>query len=269
MSSNVAVDFVLNLIQERHGRVVATCNNLLEMMGGHDASGKDEHANAVIVALRDLSSMLHQAAIPPWIARLDGALAKFLSREITPGVFLLQFIKLKAAVDGHQWNFLSPDSATPVFDFDAIFEQYKIEGRIGELFDEVISALERMHAGGHIDSRSTLEALERVIATLKRGKTGSYFALDGAWRFFMNFMENYLWAQLESIPVIAPAVKALRATILTTNESLHKVRHDVKLAIQTEAEKEAAAFRERSGLTVITYSGKLHTQLGNFLNEKA
>lgn len=87
-----------------------------------------------------------------------------------------------------------------------------------------------MHAcSGDVDSISMIEALTKVILAIKKGKSGSYLALNGAWSFLVSFLNNYLWAELANTPVFGAAFAALQKTIGEAGKQmdhLHESMHE-------------------------------------------
>lgn len=160
----------------------------------------------------------------------------FVNGPLTPPDFLENFISWKPQCDNHRWVFEEDDETA--FDFDAIYERFKKESRLPELFDQVVRTLEEIHASGEVDSVTMLRALGKVISTIKKCKDGSYFSLNGAWEFLLSFLKNYLWGELSNLPVFGTAMTALRKTIEELNDemfSLHsKIQSEMAKTVETE-----------------------------------
>lgn len=138
--------------------------------------------------------------------------------------------------------------------FDAIFQHYKSQSRLAELFDEIIKILEEIQASGEIDSVAMMNALGKVIATLKKNKNGSYFSLNGAWSFLITFLKNYMWAELSKLPVLGTAMGALEKTIEETNEEMSKVHSEIQHEMMTTVENEVKGLQKKTSFQFIEFN---------------
>ena len=122
-----------------------------------------------------------------------------------------------------------------------------------ELFDEIIKILEEIEASGEVDSLTMITALGKVIATIKKNKAGSYFAINSAWSFLTTFLKNYMWAELSEIPVLGTAMKALEKTIKETNEEMYKVHNQVQEEMARTVEDEVKGLKNKTSFKFLGY----------------
>ena len=139
------------------------------------------------------------------------------------------------------------------FDFDSIFEHYKSESRLPELFDDIIRILEEIQSSGEVDSLTMMTALGKVLATLKQNKDGSYFSINSAWEFLVSFLKNYMWGELSKIPVLGTAMAALEKTIKETNEEMFKVHSSVEAEMSNVVEAEIKGLKNKSSFKFVSY----------------
>jgi hypothetical protein len=204
-------------------------------------------------------AVLAKSDTPSWLRDLTSGLNNYVRESWTSADFLQNFVSFKTSLDNHQWVF---DAASEkAFDFDAVYEHYKKESRLPELFDEVIRILQEIHSSGAIDSNSMLSALGKVIATLKKSKGGTYFAFDSAWNFLISFVSNYMWGLLGEIPTLGPALKALDKAITEMTVEMATFREGVtnELQIRVESEIKGAAGKISFGPQSYTSKGLLST----------
>lgn len=250
MNSNDSVNFVLRLLEERHRQLKVAVDGLVKVLANDDPAAKKNACKGALQAAADLTACMASKDIPHWLHNIHHALASYQSGNGHPYQMLEALIANKSELVNYKWTL---GSASQTFDFDSIFEHYKSQSRLPELFDDILRILEEIHLSGEIDSNSMLMALGKLIATLKRSKEGSYFSLNSAWSFLVSFLKNYLWEELEKLPMLGTAMSALRKAIDETNEEMFKVHHQVQLEMQKVVESEVKALRGKQTFGFVSY----------------
>lgn len=231
-----SVELFVRLVREKHDTLIQKTRSLVTILASEDAGRKKAQAEDTLTTARELATVLAQPDTPSWLSSFINGLSNYVSGSWTASDMLQNLIQWKMSLDGHEWKF---DAASETaFDFDAVYEHYKKESRLPELFDDIIRILQDIHGSGAIDSNAMLNALGKVIATLKKCKDGSYFAFDSAWNFLVSFVNNYMWSVLGGIPVLGPAFTALDKAIMETTAEMTKVREGVTNELQTRVERE-------------------------------
>lgn len=196
-------------------------------------------AQAAFAAVDRIFQLLHAIDRPKWLTSLHRDL-QFASNNSSDqnGIIAVQRIasELHPQLLHHQWDFGTSESTSGV-DFDSIYEKYRSECRIPELFDELVKYLKEIVASDAIDSVKTLRELNKIIATLHAARKGSYFATRGAWNFVTMWFINTGWELLGSLPVAGSAVKGLQKTLEETDVQM-KVLHN---SMQAEIEQQTAS----------------------------
>lgn len=254
MSSNESVEFFMRFVNERYKEVVSSTLELIKVMPSENRDAKKQKANVVFKNSQDLLSALPENDKPQWLKLLSQHAQHFANDATQPHVIMEFLVDNSSLIRGHEWAF---ESQVDTFDFDSIFEHYKSESRLPELFEEIIRLLELIQGSGDVDSVAMMNALGKVIATLKNSKNGSYFSLNGAWSFLMSFLQNYMWTELSKLPVLGSAMEALRKTIEETNEEMYKVHAQVQKEVQTSVELQVKGLN-KTNFNFISYdkSGK-------------
>jgi hypothetical protein len=258
MATNESVQLVLRLIQEKHASLIASSNQLMRVLAGEDASSKKATAQSMLQIANDLRAILSSKDVPNWLSELINQLSHFANGQWQAADLLINHIPIKAALDAHAWAF--DGSTETAFDFDSIFEHYKKSSRLPELFDLIIQMLTEIHDSGQIDSLSMMNALAKVVATLKKGRDGSYFSLNSAWGFLITFLDNYMWGELSKVPLLGTALDALRKTISETNLEMQKVHQGIQDEMVRTVSSEINALSDKASFSFVTYdkSAKLH-----------
>lgn len=254
MNNNESVQFYIRFVNERYRKVVSTTNDLVKCLSGENAGEKKAKTIAVKNSTGDLLAALSENDKPNWLLGLNQR-ADLYATDRLQNYQLMQFLfDNRLQILNHTWAFEGKDDA---FDFDSIFEHYRAESRLPELFDEIVKILESIQNSGEVDSVAMMTALGKVIATLKGSKDGSYFSVNSAWSFLVSFLQNYMWAELSKLPVLGTAMEALRETIEQTNEEMFKVHCAVENEMKQTVEAQIKGL-ERSDFKFVGYdkSGK-------------
>lgn len=202
----------------------------------HSSSGRQAAAQAAIDAVGRLVDMLHPQDRPAWLEPLHSALKIAHSHHAENiGILNIQRIanEYQGSLKQHTWQIAEVDSVTG-FDFDAVYDKYKAENRIPQLFDEIISALNGIIASGAIDSVRVLQELRRVLATLQNARNGSYFATRNAWFFVATWFKNTSWELLGEIPVLGAAIRGLRKSLEDMNDGMQNLHEQMQSDLQSQ-----------------------------------
>jgi len=252
MISNESVQFFVRLVDEKHSDLATSTNTLLRELAGEDPNSKIAAAEAVLSKAKDLCAILARNDIPDWLNNTISYTTNFSKGQWSSKDFLPHFVETKLALNTHRWQF--DKDAVAAFDFDSIFEHYKKESRLPELFDEIIRLLEEIQASGQVDSVSILDALGKVIATIKKCKNGSYFSLNSAWGFLLSFLNNYMWGELSKLPVLGTALEALGKTIEEADEEMFKLHKQVQDEMVRTVSEEVKVLSDKSPFPFVTYN---------------
>lgn len=251
MNQNASVQFVMRFVKERHQYLINSLDALVKIIVSEDLDGKKKHAQVAFQKARDLQSAISQQDRPNWLPTLMTNLNAFVEGQWTQHHLIQYLFSNLEIVKSHVWSFEAPPEVS--FDFDSIYEHYKSESRLPELFDEIIRILEEIKDSGEIDSLTMISALGKVIANLKAGKSGSYLSLNAAWRLLISFLNNYMWAELSKLPVLGTAMEALKETIIQANEEMAQVHTKIKQEMESTVGTEVKALENKAAFKFIGY----------------
>jgi hypothetical protein len=164
-------------------------------------------------------------------------------------------VGLKPSIEAHKW-FTNQSTVHTSFDFDEIYERYRIESKLPELFSILIDLLEQMIDSGEIDSIKVATSLKQLISLLKQNKSGSYFSTMASWEFLKSFIKNTSWSVIDSIPVLKQLKKGFEDTLVEFDMELEQVHKQV-----------ATEMKETYNTTVETLVYK--SQSSNLLENKS
>ncbi|KKL16458.1 hypothetical protein LCGC14_2495350, partial [marine sediment metagenome] len=177
MTTNYSVDVFLRTLDERFDVFKRNLEALLQALAGNKPDQKLAAATQALTAADDLERSLSSHDQPPWLGPILVSLKSNVKRvnDETRSYQLARALALEyARIQDHKWSFAEEEDTG--FDFDGLYESFREQSRVPELFDILIGALEKIAANQDIDSRRVVQALEKLIQSLKRNRRGSYFA---------------------------------------------------------------------------------------------
>ncbi|MBL8853315.1 MAG: hypothetical protein JNK57_05010 [Planctomycetaceae bacterium] len=187
-------------------------------------------------AVGRIVEMLHPNDLPSWLTQLYSALDQATTHSSDKsGADAMQSIanSYQVMLNKHKWKLADVDT-TGGFDFDRLFAKYREENRIPELFDAIIAAIAEILASGKIDSLRVVNELEKIIATLKNARSGSYFATRSAWYFVATWFKNSGWEMLGDIPVLGGVLRGLRTTLDEMDSGMENMHNQIQKDLQTQ-----------------------------------
>ena len=260
MNDNESLNFFLRAIKEKHRAMQQQADSLLKEMAGENLDRKKAHAAETNTRALDLKSLLSTKDVPGWLDYSINTLTPFSNGSLPQSDFLTNMISWKWELDRHNWIF---DNTTPLaIDFDSIYDRYRSESRLPELFDEVVRILEEIEASGEVDSVTMINALRKVIATITKCKDGSYFSINAAWDFLWTFVKNYLWNELAAIPGLGTAAAALKTAMESINDEMFSLHTKINGAINSTVGAEIKKLEGKSSTPFLTYDKDGYTLPG-------
>lgn len=245
-----SVKYVLDMIREKHQALIQSIAYLANSLVSNNEAEKTSRLDISIAATKNLQGMLTQSNMPQWLVSFRQILEGHKQRPSAQTVnnFLMTNMQ---EIKGHIWEFDINESNS--FDFDSIFEKHKLESNLPDLFDDIIKKLQEIYDTGEVDSVKMMNGLEKVIATIKKSKDGSYFSLNSGWQFMLDFLKNYMWQELGNLSFFGPMFKALEQTLNKTNEEMFKVHMAVKEEMERTVGAEIKALENKSEFDFLTY----------------
>lgn len=221
MTTPTKADIYLRFVTERHAELRQRISDVLSTLATNDPDAKEREISSALEAAKKLAAGLPDDDVPGWLHTIINRLSRqrtFYSHQ----QLLIEVINLLPSLSSHQWHVESLDALA--FDFDSVFDHYKSQSKIPDLFDQVIEVLEKISATEDIDSRKVIHALERLIATLRRNKSGSYFSMQGASEFLVGLLKNFLLEELKKVPALGSLISALEKTVSELNSEMQTVK---------------------------------------------
>ncbi|MCC6124467.1 MAG: hypothetical protein IT426_05880 [Pirellulales bacterium] len=227
--NNSSVETFNRFVEERYRDLINKMSELINALAGDDKQNKVSKAKIAFEASNSLSQALAVRDRPQWLQPISNTLQNYINHNghQNVGNELINTIGLfYGAATNHKWAFDFSDDKG--FDFDGVFKKYESESQIPMLFDKIVEILEKIVKCEQLDSRKIIVSLEKIIATLKKNRDGSYFSMMASWNFAITYLKNVAWNALLEIPGLNVLVNSLRETLDETNKEMEKLNSNMQ-----------------------------------------
>ena len=247
MPTKESVDVFMRTLDERFAAFKQCLHMFLHALtAAPQPVGADAARNALQSA-EDLSRSLSSHDQPPWLSPILNALRshvphvdKDANRRALVDVIMPEY----GLILKHTWSFVAAASpsedASSAVDFDRLYEDCREQSRVTELFDLLIERLEQIVALLDVDSRRVIQALTRIIETLKKNRRASYFSTVASWDFVISVFRKSVWAELCKIPVLGSLLTSLREGFEETDEAMSKLHSEMQQRVNDQITTELA-----------------------------
>ncbi|RNL63556.1 hypothetical protein [Zhongshania marina] len=171
---------------------------------------------------------------PNWLRQIKADLHNFLqhaNKTNASNRLMLSIIKLSPQIEAHRWAFDRNSTLNPV-KFEEIFKEI-YEGSNGpDLFQRLLDNLQGIVNSGEVDSITAIDALNKLIATIKANMRGTYFQAVGTTHFANSVLRNYLWKLLKKIPAIGDFLDAVGETLEEMDGEMSDIHKKVRIQLQ-------------------------------------
>ncbi len=216
MDQNESVEIYMRFLNERHNILKTKIKKTIEILSYENKEQKINENTKLLDAARNLSKALSRVDTPDWldsIIRKSKWYSESSGRDDANFLLLSTLIEQRTAALTHTWSVREDESEGAIFNFDEIYEKFKKDSKLPNLFDELISTIEKMIDSGEIDSINAINNLQQLLSLVKQNKSGSYFSLMASWEFIGSFTKNLIWEGISNLPVIKPLLKTLEKTL--------------------------------------------------------
>lgn len=229
MKSNESLKVFLRFVEEKHNEVKRDTGNLFTQLVNENKASKISACTKYLESAENLSRSLAETDKPKWLLQIIHWCQWYLKNKDSQNANNVLFEKLSPItndIKNHEWSFENQTDNIE-FNFDHIYERFKEDSKLPDLFESLIDTLNKMIESGEIDSLKALESLKQLISLLKQNKTGSYFSVMASWEFIGGFIKNTLWASLDDVPVIKQLKKGFEETVAEMDIELDMIHTEI------------------------------------------
>lgn len=181
---------------------------------------------------------------PTWVIQLQTLTNNLVQNRnvIDHKINLLSFIQNnKDAIALHDWN---SGGYKHDLNFDSIYEHYKSQSKLPELFDNLISIIEKIISEEDLELGNISKKLQFLLSVIRSNTNKSYFGDQSILAYLVFFIKEFLLNMASSIPGLKEFIEALISTA-------NKIDREMK---QT-AEKTDSDIKKKLDLTdMISYN---------------
>jgi hypothetical protein len=225
------------LVRERHNAVRQAFDALLNAYATGDQNQVIAANEGLRKALRQLQGVVAAGHLPPWLKDLAANADRYATRHnnglATWRAHLDSALRNAEPLNAETWSFSEQEEV--LFDIDAIVEKARQDQNIDALYGRVIECLEAILNSGEIDSIKAATDLNRLIATLRQAKCGSFSSQVFSWRFARRLVPNIIASYLKRSKITGPLIEAFEQTASELDVSLDSAKDQIGEAILSAA----------------------------------
>lgn len=235
MTNRRDVEFHLEVLRERHETFKRALNKLIHTICGNNDEAKLSAAAAVQSAGKALQSSLSSTSQPDWLSTLISTSGEFVRTRGSNNLNNLQdaIIAFYTAARDFKWAFDSEDAGG--IDFDQIYRRALAESDLPSVFDDIVQILTEILP--KLDTVSAIQTLEELIATFRTNRSGSYFAVRGAWELMRSVWDTGFWNFVRDSSQVRDQFDRLQIAVSRGAESFGRLEESVRTAVATVFEK--------------------------------
>ena len=228
MVQTSAVDAFKRSLDERFKQFLADYKAVVNAIAAHGHGTQLIGAVTKLVeAARDMHDYLAKEHRPQWLVQIYTYGQKYARHPDKSK--LEQFLNILLKNHGAIRQIEFADDEPPILDFDELFRRYRDEGKLCELFDDLIGVVNQIIATREVDSITALKSLEEIMDLLRSNRDGSYIAVRNTI-FSTRYLKHLADVYLEKLPL----VKELREAFDRLNKEAEAEFAKVDVKIQRE-----------------------------------
>jgi len=228
-------DYYYNSLDDKHKRLVRAFDPFFTSLNSPQKEARLSSTKAVFDNANALSEQLAPADRPQWLTALIQACNLYIEKtnknqSVTSELRLI--IGSEKSATDHSWE-AARSNLSPLLDFDEILERHRNNEVVNLLFDQLIESLEKIIDSDELDSRRATEDLERLIATLKKSKKGTFQAQVFSFDFAKGWVKNFAIEWVKDTKVAKVAHAAATKTVDELDITFDEARQEIQAVIDS------------------------------------
>lgn len=243
MSNNDSLKYLIRLLDERYDCFFRSLTKLKKTITLDNIDQKITDASETVMHLESLEISLAAADRPAWMAELKNSLNDYKnnarSNKNLGSVLLDKLLALWPSICKKGWN-LSESNPDIGVDFNKICQDFYRNSKVPELFNNLISQLEKLIQSGLIDSIRVTDTLQQIISTIKKNKDKDFFSNTCSKKYISRLLKNLFRNYLVKNKMIGPAIEAIQQTMDELDLEYIDVAKQVRIKINSLLEESAS-----------------------------
>ncbi|MFC1745786.1 hypothetical protein ACFL35_17470 [Candidatus Riflebacteria bacterium] len=195
--------------------------------------------------VKELASLVPKEESPQWLITLKTSLLNFVrtlnSDKIkSTSIFIKKLMQVYSDIENYKWIY--EEQANLGIIFEDIFQKYKKESKINELFDKTVELLNKIADDENLDSIKALEKLNLVIALIHKNRDSSHFSIRACIKIVTNLIKNTIMVLLKHIPVYGKIFEVLERTIKDLNNEMDVIEQNTSIEIKEKYQMSGSDF---------------------------
>ncbi len=254
------------MVIARHGELMESVNTILKVFPFADDSKKLNICQAARDQAKALRDGLAPQDQPKWLSPIEGALQRFCAKHTDrecASRLNTEIARHWIEMNGQNWEFREEDIA---FDFDRVFDRYYSNSNIPALFDKLVELLTQLIEAKDEDgryvvqNRGAIEAIEKLIATLRRNRRASLYSIVCTYEFVKTIAKKFAWKRLERYDLIEDVVASFEETVSELSGEMEDVQGNTGIQLQSTISVDFYALEVNQNILV---QGEDVKQIGN------
>lgn len=231
------VEFFLRTVEERYEIFKSSFSSLVSALCSENIQEKKKAAEDAQSASDSLLSIISKSDHPGWLTQFKSDLHVYIqstNRSGSSNRLMKSMLKLHPQMESHRWAFDRTSVLKPV-QFEEIFKEVYTNSKGPDLFEKLLASLQSIVDSGEVDSLKAIEALNKLIATIKANMRGTYFQAVGTTHFANSVLRNYLWKLLKKVPGIGDLLEAVSETLEEMDGEMSEIHSKVKAQLKSHS----------------------------------
>lgn len=231
-----------NLINEKHNILIQSLKVFIK-----DALVRDKEETILMVEdilkkSKNLRELFVSKDTPAWLNQIISHSNSYIKEPDKYSNSLMGAIIQYSPSAINNKIILQDNKNDEAIDIDSLFRKFKEEGNLQELLNKLIEIIQNIIDSGEIDSIKLTKALEKILATLKKSKGGSFLSLHAAWNFIKEFLQKFILNEIQNIGTLGSMLSALIETANKVEKEIEVLGTQVSSGIAEEFNKELSGF---------------------------
>jgi hypothetical protein len=229
MVTDTQAAYIMALLKERHSAVKRTFDALLNAYATGDQNQVVAANEQLRGALGQLRAVIAAEHLPDWFKDLNTNAERYANGHANGlpiwRAHLDSALRNASLLNAETWTFSEQEEV--LFDIDAIVDKARQDHNIVALYERVIQSLDALLRSGEIDSIKAVTDLERLIATLRQAKSGTFSSQIFSWQFARRLVPNIISAYVKRSNITGPLIDAIEQTASELDISLGAAKDQI------------------------------------------
>lgn len=224
-----SISMFFNKINETKSFLIKDLSSLPGIFTLENKEAKVNILNVILNHIQNIKKIILEKDMPDWVNALEEHILKYkqkMDRKNSHYPFIIQCERFNRHIS--HYSFKKDYENLEGLDIDYLFEKYKSQSKLNDLFNEVNDLLNKLICSGEINDGLMLSELKRTISTIEKNRNSSYSSIKFIWSLLKNLFFNLIYHSLRNISGLTVLVDAFADTMKKMEEELNNIEVEVK-----------------------------------------